>query len=117
MLSRLSLSEMRTNFCDFFEPLFFENEKAKRNNLIGQKQLESAVKVNIHKICPQNIEFIKYFSECWSATIFPSHARTSHFEVFARTHFARTCAFSLLSHRTRTRTYSYTICILFYTSQ
>ena len=38
------------------------------------------------------------------AMLFPSHARTSHFEKFSRTHFARTCAFYLINLRTRTRT-------------
>ena len=38
------------------------------------------------------------------AMYFTSHARTSHFEIFPRTHFARTCASCLISLRTRTRT-------------
>ena len=38
------------------------------------------------------------------AMYFTSHARTSHFEIFPRTHFARTCAFCLIFVRTRTRT-------------
>ena len=46
----------------------------------------------------------EFYPECWSAMNFPSHARTPHFEVFPRTHFARTCAFCLITLRTRTRT-------------
>ena len=38
------------------------------------------------------------------AMYFTSHARTSHFEIFPRTHFARTCAFCLIFFRTHTRT-------------
>ena len=38
------------------------------------------------------------------AMYFTSHARTSHFEIFPRTHLARTCAFCLIFVRTRTRT-------------
>ena len=47
-----------------------------------------------------NIVFIRMLG----AMYFTSHARTSHFEIFPRTHFARTCAFCLILVRTRTRT-------------
>ena len=44
------------------------------------------------------------FSRVLGVTFFCSHARTSHLTTFPRTHCARTCAFCLVAHRTRTRT-------------
>jgi hypothetical protein len=46
----------------------------------------------------------KVVTRMLGAMYFSSHARTSHFEILPRTHFARTCAFCLISFRTRTRT-------------
>ena len=42
------------------------------------------------------------FNRVLGAMNFCSHARTSHLRILPRTHFARTCAFCLIAHRTRT---------------
>ena len=56
------------------------------------------------------------FSKALSATDFRPHARTLAPWFFARTHFARTCAFYLVAPRTRTRTSKLPICTSFYSS-
>ena len=56
---------------------------------------------------------VTFLTRMLGAMYFTSHARTSHFDIFPRTHFARTCAFYLLSFRTRTRTSK--VCIYLHT--